>query len=202
MLTSAILRLVKLASLLGLSVLPFTTTGLAQGKPIIPTRSVTIDPCTVASANTLRSVLAAEMDVRFPPYHNDGEHVTISNLRITEATCPGLRITMRADLRYQKTRGFPQYSTSGAMRFRSPSEVRVRYRALADGPVTLGNIERANACLTDIDVLGLDLKRIPNWLDDGWIKEKVLDPKLDEMCVSVTPLVRGYLQQGGAIPPQ
>jgi hypothetical protein len=45
----------------------------------------------------------------------------------------------------------------------------------------------------------VNLDRIPNWLDDGWIKEQVVDPALDSKCFDVTDLVNQFIVAGGVI---
>lgn len=159
------------------------------------------DPCQVADATKLKELLSMGLAGYFPLHQSEGgEHVTISNPTITNATCPNLRLTMRARIRYQKTRGLDQYSVSGEVRFTSPLEARITHLNVAPGaPIPAADIVAASACLTNIDVVGLDLKNVPNWLDDGWVKEKVIDPRLDEKCFDITNLVKLYLQNGGVI---
>lgn len=160
------------------------------------------DACEVASASQLRSVLNAGLAPYFPiKRSDDGEHVTVSDPSITDASCPGFRITVRARIRYQKTRGFPQFSTSGDMKFRTPVEVRIQHPfALQSGAaIPADQITGARACLTNINVTDLNLNNVPNWLDDGWIKEKLLDPKLNSRCFDVTSLVQAFINAGGIV---
>lgn len=187
---------------------------VALGGAMVAARQVTIDPvkgasrvtvkdpCEVASADTLKSVLTAGLAPYFPMSHSsDGEKVTLSDPTITEAKCPGLRITVKAKIRYQKTQGFPQGSVSGDMRFTSPLELRVRHstKIHAGTPIPADQVQSARACLTNINVTALNLNNVPNWLDNGWIREKVLDPKLKSACFDVTGLVTAYIQHGGVV---
>ncbi len=160
------------------------------------------DPCEVASAADLKMVLAAGLEPYFPlKRSDDGEHVTISDPTITEVKCPGLRITMKAKIRYQRTRGLVQVSVSGDIRFTSPLELRIRHPfTIGSGtPIPAAEVHSANACLTSINVIELNLKNVPNWLDNGWIREKLLDPKLNSKCVDVTDLVKAYIRSGGVV---
>ncbi len=87
------------------------------------------------------------------------------------------------------------------MRFSSPLEVRLRHLfSIGSGTsISSDQVQDARACLTNIDVLGLDLKNVPNWLDDGWVKERVLDPQLKSKCFDVTGLVKAFIQHGGVV---
>lgn len=168
----------------------------------LPLRTSTVDPCSVASAQQLKGVISAGLEPYFPlKRSDDGEHVTISDPEITDASCPSFRITVRTKIRYQKTRGLPQGSTSGDMRFRSPLHVAIRHPMLikAGTALTAEQVHGARACLTDINVVALNLNNVPNWLDSGWIAEKVLDPKLNSACFDVTSLVRAYIESGGTV---
>ena len=108
---------------------------------------------------------------------------------------------MRTKIRYQKTQGFPQGSASGTMRFRSPLSVGIRHPVSvgAGTPIPVDMVQSARACLTDINVTDLNLNNVPNWLDNGWIREKVLDPKLNSACFDVTGLVQAYIKTGGVV---
>lgn len=179
---------------------------LAQLKPDIsvklPSRTSVKDPCEVATAAQLRGVLDAGLAPYFPiKRSDDGEHVTISDPEITDATCPSFRITVRTKIRYQRTQGFPQFSTSGQMRFRSPLEVRVAHPISigAGAPIPADQVRSARACLTSINVIELDLNNVPNWLDNGWIREKLLDPKLKSECFDVTALVQAFIKSGRVV---
>ena len=166
------------------------------------TRVSVKDPCEVASAADLKTLLSAGLAPYFPIKHSDdGEHVTISDPSITDASCPAFRIAVRTKIRYQKTRGLIQGSASGDMRFKSPLEVRIRhpYTIAAGTPLASGQVLSARACLTSIDVVELDLHNVPNWLDNGWVKNKLLDPKLNSACFDVTGLVQAYIKTGGVI---
>ncbi len=165
---------------------------------MLPKQHKTIDPCLAASEDQLKLVISAGIGGYFPIKNSkDGEHVTISDPRLSELHCPNLRIAMRVDIRYQKTRGFPQYSTSGDARFASPLVAKVTYSGLSDAKPT--RVDKALACLTDINLVGLNLKNVPNWLDNTWIRAKLNDKLADQACFDITSYVNLYLQQGGSM---
>jgi hypothetical protein len=69
-------------------------------------------------------------------------------------------------LRYQKTKGFPKYSTSGL--------VHARFRVY---PGTNGEI-----CLADLAVDKVDLNRVPDWLDGPWVTKWLSGKLPGEVC--------------------
>ncbi len=160
-------------------------------------RNVTkhLDPCTFGTEAQLKSLLGAGLGSYFPrKYSKNGEHITISNPRLADLKCPNLRVTLAADIRYQKTRGIPQFSTSGKVRFDSPLIARVTH-SLANPPV----VHQALACLTNINVTELNLNNVPNWVDDTWVRQWLNGTLANRMCFDVTSLVRFYVQQGGQL---
>lgn len=169
--------------------LPDTTTKAVQ--------SVTknFDPCTFGTEAQLKALLGAGLGSYFPlKYSKDGEHITISDPRLTDLKCPNLRVTLGADIRYQKTQGVPQFSSSGKVRFTSPLIARVT-RSLTNPPV----VHRALACLTNINVTDLNLNNVPNWVDNTWVRQWLNGKLANRMCFDVTSLVRLYVQQGGQL---
>jgi len=160
-------------------------------------KSVTknIDPCVFGTEAQLKSLLNAGLGGYFPIKHSkDGDHVTISKPQLTSLTCPNLRLGMRADIRYQKTRGIPQFSSSGKVRFTSPLIARVTY-SFGSPPV----VHKALACLTNINITELDLNNVPNWLDNTWVRQWLNGKLANRMCFDVTSLVRVYVLQGGTL---
>ena len=165
------------------------------GTTEIKTLTKSVDPCTIATQNQLKTLLAAGMAGYFPLKDSkDGEHVTISDPSLTDLVCPNLRITIFAHIRYQKTRGIPQFSTSGEVRFTSPLIVRVTF-----APSNPPALQKASACLTHIDLIGLNLNKVPNWLDGTWVKNWLNARLANQMCFDMTGLVNLYLQQGGKL---
>lgn len=154
-----------------------------------------LDPCTFGTETQLKSLLGAGLGNYFPlKYSKDGEHITISDPRLTDLKCPNLRLTLGADIRYQKTQGIPQFSSSGKVRFTSPLIAKVTYSP-ASPPV----VHRALACLTNINVTDLNLNNVPNWVDNSWVRQWLNGKLANRMCFDVTSLVRLYVQQGGQL---
>lgn len=153
------------------------------------------DPCLFGTEAQLKSLLGAGLGGYFPIKRSkDGEHVTISKPQLTDLKCPNLHLALKADIRYQKTRGIPQFSTSGKVRFSSPLIARVTH-SLANPPV----VHRALACLTNIHVTELNLNNVPNWLDNAWVRQWLNDKLANRMCFDVTSLVSLYVQQKGGL---
>ena len=53
--------------------------------------------------------------------------------------------------------------------------------------------------MTGLKVTGLDLKNVPNWLDNTWIKRKLNDNLNGKLCVDITSYVKIFLSQGGGL---
>jgi len=160
-------------------------------------KSVTknLDPCTFGTEAQLTSLLSAGLGGYFPLKHSKGgEHIRISKPQLTDLKCPNLRVNLAADIRYQKTQGVPQFSSSGKVRFASPLIARVTY-SFGSPPV----VHRALACLTNINVTELNLKNVPNWVDNTWVRQWLNSKLANRMCFDVTSLVSLYVQQGGKL---
>lgn len=191
------IRLVRISAvalaLLGLG----TTTGAAQGSTsvVASAATISIDPCLFASAAALKMVLQTHINSQFPISEGN---VRLWDPKVVAATCPQFRAEIRTDIRYKKTTGVPQYSTSGQVRIGSPIIARITY---PDGQApSKQNITEAQACLTSIQVLGLNLNRVPNWLDNGWVRAKLNENLQDAMCFVVMQQVAAHLQSGGTLP--
>lgn len=168
----------------------------------VPLRLSVKDPCEVAPAATLKNVLAAGIGQYFPITESkDGEKVTISEPTVTDATCPSFKVSMKASARYQKTRGIPQFSASGTAKFSSRVDLRVSHPIyIGSGqPIPASEVRTARVCMTDIHATDLNINNVPNWLDNGWLREHLLEPMLVSKCFDVTNLVRLYIQQGGVV---
>jgi len=182
------------------------STQRAVGRPPHPGASMantrTIDPCTMASAAQLQQYAAANIAAAVPiPYNHNGESVNIHDPQLSNLTCAPLHIEVRAAIHYRKTRGIPQGSASGHLRFGSPVVARIVSTAAANAPITSANFQSAQLCLSDITVTELNLHDVPNWLDNTWIRE-YLNQQFGgtQKCSDVSLLVAVYLQNGGSIP--
>jgi hypothetical protein len=150
-------------------------------------RTKQIDPCAFASAATLKVLLQTGLTANPPGYfpyavQNGGAHFKISNPRVEQVTCPHMTLTVKADVQYRETRGFPQFQTGGVAEFQSPLVANVVYQApitvrLRPGapstppPVTVSQVVSGNVVLTDINITSLKIDKVPGWLDPPWIRE-------------------------------
>ena len=75
-------------------------------------------------------------------------------------------LTARVRLRYQKTRGFPHYSTSGTAHAR-----------FTIYPGTNGEM-----CLSDLAVEKVEMNRVPKWLDGPWLTKRLNGRLPGEVC--------------------
>lgn len=169
--------------------------------------TLTLDPCVFASEDQVRGLFDSRLNQYFPmkPKLESGRSLTLSDPRLSDVRCPNLNIAVRNKLKYRKTRGVPQYSTSGSLRFGSPVAAQVTYNPGSGGAPQPSDIQQARACMTDIRILGLDLKRVPNWLDSTWIR-KCLNGQFPgckrlahQLCVDVTGPVKSHLARGGRL---
>jgi hypothetical protein len=166
-----------------------------------------IDPCAIASAATLKALLQTGLTANPPGYfpyavQNGGAHFKISNPTVEQVTCPHMTITVKADVQYPQTRGFPQFQEGGKAEFQSPLVANVVYQAPFTGvrmsppPVMASNVVSANAVLTDINITSLKLDNVPGWLDPPWIRNCLngqysFCPNLvHRMSFDVTPLIK------------
>jgi hypothetical protein len=174
----------------------------SSGHPGIPLANVrSVDLCSLASTAQLQQVAKANLAAAFPiTYNHNGSHLNIHDPQLSGLTCAPLHIEVSAAIHYRETRGFPQYSTSGTLRFGSPVVARVVSTAAAGAPITASNFQSARLCLTDIHIDELNLHNVPNWLDNTWIRD-YLNQQYGGMqkCNDVSSLVAIYLQNGGTI---
>jgi hypothetical protein len=159
-----------------------------------------LDACRFAPADTLAKYLGAGIDPYFPiEAHQNGQHLKIGSPSVTEAKCPDLRVALRANLKYQDTRGLVQYEASGHLRFGSPLSLLVVYWSRPGQTVKPADVVSAKACFSDISVIELNLKNVPNWIDNSYIRSKVQDKLVPNGCVLVLTFVRLYLASGGTL---
>lgn len=163
--------------------------------------TIEIDPCSIATPEQLKLLISWKIGETFPQKFSDrGHHITLSNPELTGLECPNLTISVRIDVRYQKTRGFPQFSSKGKLRFRSPLVARVTYLIRSVGKIERAQVTEALACLTDIDVTEYNLRRVPNWLDNAYMRKKLNERLPDQVCFDLTDLVKEFLDnQGGSV---
>ena len=82
----------------------------------------TVDPCAIAAADQLKFLIAGGIPRFFPlVYDKNGDHLRVSNPDVRNVDCPSLRLQIRAELRYDGTRGLPHFESS-SLRFASPAK--------------------------------------------------------------------------------
>lgn len=162
---------------------------------LINARTFKLDPCDLANAEQLRPLVEGSMKPFTAPRSGDYT-VSFSDFNITEAKCPRLTITVRSDIRIKDTRGVLQGSASGRIRFRSDVEGRIRHRPLRSGSnVTIDSLVKAEACLTDTVILGVNLENVPNVVDQAYVRP-ALQKGMKEKCTDITDLTRTALKLG------
>lgn len=155
----------------------------------------TVDPCAVASEDPLRQMVELGIGSAFPiKQSKKGEHVTRSRPDLRKFDCPNLTLETRLRVRYQKTRGVPQYSTSGQARLRSPLAVRVNHSPVRRGAkLAASQVQNADVCLTDVDVIARNLQRVPHGLDNTWIRNAANKKLSSQHRQDVTGWIKLYL---------
>lgn len=154
-----------------------------------------LDPCTLGAANKIRDAVNAGIGAAFPITMAQGaDEVTLSNPVVRDVTCPKMAVTMVADVRLRRTQGL-KISTRGRIQFTTPVEARVTM-----GGGGLLDIAKAELCLTNIQVTRLNLKGVPNWLDNSDRVREGLVAKIGaQKCVDISGIVRKHLQKGGTL---
>jgi hypothetical protein len=121
---------------------------------------------TATLAQALVDQVVLRLDIPIS-WSKSGHHVKIK--KMTLADWSDDRLYVKMDLNYKKTRGFPQYSTTGTARGRFDV-------SFTDAP---------SICLSDLTITELNLRRVPNWLDNTWIRNKINSKIPDTLCVPI-----------------
>ena len=157
-------------------------------------RTRTVDPCTIASTDQLRFVVASGIGRRLSSTYASGdERVTLANADVSAIDCPAPRVQVRADVRYERGTAT---RTSGGLRFASPLAAVVTYQGAPNAPIRADDIRSASACLTAVSLTALDLRNAPSWLDDAWRKAGLDRRVPNVICFDVTSLVYVHLKSG------
>lgn len=156
--------------------------------------TVTADPCAYATAQELQAALGAVIGSAFPivkrkktPLRGPGgitvgsvtTTLTLSNPEVLSVNCPGARLEMRCKARV-KTKAA---SISGKVRFSCRLAVRLSIIPGATPSVS------ASACLSKIKIQRLDLRNVPNWIDDTLIKGLLNSSLQNRVCIDMTAFV-------------
>jgi hypothetical protein len=93
-----------------------------------------------------------------------GDRVWVQSLEVLAWDGKTLDVTMR--LRYEKTRGFPHFSTSGT----------------ALGHFRLFPGTKAEFCADNLTVSDMNLNRMPKWFTNKWLQDKLNKKMPSEVC--------------------
>jgi hypothetical protein len=103
-------------------------------------------------------------------------------------------VHLRAKIRYQKTTGFPQFSTTGTIEFSVQPKLSA---TLVDGQVQAASVKLANPVVKEVN-----LSNVPNWLDNSSEMRNFLENKLEaQPPITLTSLVQTFLAMGGSLGP-
>jgi len=157
-----------------------------------------IDPSQLTTnANLIKDLVnnSGELEKLAFKYHDgDGHYVTVKNIKCTQVTMAAgvTRFEIRADYRYQDTRGLVQFSASGS--------VKLSLRPVLNVIVTEAGVASATLSLTDLKVKEVTVNNVPNWADDlAFIKNKMAAKLSNLQPLNVTDLAAAYLAQSGGL---
>jgi hypothetical protein len=166
--------------------------------PIQFQTTVTVDPGTLpgVTAGLLRFFLSAAVANRTISENRGGDHVKVSNLQITDLKVPPqvsrTTVALAADIKYRKTRGFPQFSVSGHLAFTVQPLLQVTRQGTT--------LVKAVVLPQNITVTHLSIPHVPSWLANNGKIRDWLSHQLTVNPIDVTFFVQFYLQHGGTLP--
>lgn len=162
------------------------------------TAFIKLDPSPMVNGNPalLRAALQAGLAGRsFSESHN-GEKVTVSHIEVVDVSIVNgvTTLTLKANIRYQKTRGFPQFSVSGTMKFSVQPQLSATFLD--------AQLQSASLNLANPEVLSVNINNVPNWLDNNSEVRAFLTAKLAEQPpIPCTNELRLFLMAGGSLGP-
>lgn len=183
--------------------------GIGVGKRALA-ETKQIDPCSFATADVLQQLLQIGLHSYFPyAMQKGGEHIKLSDPQVEQVTCPNMAMRVRFKIEYRQTRGLVQFQESGTVELESPlvGEVRFQPSSAGNSVVTSANFVGAVAVLTDITITSLNLKNVPNWIDNTWIRDCLngehsnwgCHDQVRQMRFDVSKLLAMYLQAGNTL---
>ena len=156
------------------------------------------DPAVLVNYNaaTMKSALQIGLTGKSFSKSNNGEKVTISNIEVESVSIENgiTTLHLKAKIRYQKTTGFPQFSTSGTIKFTVQPKLTATFTSagLSSAYIKLGNPS----------VTSVNINNIPNWLDNTSEVRDFLTNKLEQMApIGCTALLAMFLNAGGSLGP-
>jgi hypothetical protein len=157
-----------------------------------------VDPAALVNYNAAAMKAALQIGlngVSFSEYKN-GEKVTISNIEIQSVSIENgvTTLHLKATIRYQKTTGFPQFSTTGTIQFSVQPKLSATF---VDGQVHSASVKLANPNVTEVNI-----NNVPNWLDNTSEVREFIEKKLEQQpALPVTALLQMFIQSGGSLGP-
>lgn len=158
-----------------------------------------VDPCIVASAEQLKLLVSGGVAPFFPvKWHHGADRVTIGNPDVRTATCPDLHLELRLDIRYDRSGGQPPIQSSGTMRVGARLTARIVFMASRTGSnvIAAENFRQAAACMDQVQIVSLDTRDVPTWIDSTFARDRLNDALSGVACFDVTSLVLFYLKSG------
>ena len=126
----------------------------------------------------------------------NGEKITVKDIRVQDVNIENgiTTLHLKATIRYQKSTGFPQFSTSGTIKFSVQPQLSAWF---VEGSLTSASIKLANPEVTEVN-----LSNVPNWLDNSSEMRDFLEAKLAQQpAITVTILLHSFVAMGGILGP-
>jgi hypothetical protein len=157
-----------------------------------------VDPAVLAGYNeaTMKAALQVGLSGWSFGKTKGGEKITVKNLQVLDVAIVNGTTTvfLKAEIRYQKTRGFPQFSVSGTIKFSVQPQLSASF---IEGSLTSASIKMARPEVQDVN-----LSNVPNWLDSTSEVKNFLEVKIAEQSpIPVTALMQAFLAAGGSLGP-
>jgi RTX calcium-binding nonapeptide repeat (4 copies) len=157
-----------------------------------------VDPAVLANYDetTMKVALQAGMAGWSFGKSKDGEKITVKDIRVQDVSIENgiTTLHLKATIRYQKTTGFPQFSTTGTIKFSVQPQLSAWF---VEGSLTSASIKLAKP-----DVKEVNLSNVPNWLDNSAEMRDFLEAKLAQQpAITVTNLLQSYVAMGGSLGP-
>jgi hemolysin type calcium-binding protein len=157
-----------------------------------------VDPAVLANYDeaTMKAALQVGLNGWSMSKLKDGEKITIKDIRVQDVSIENgiTTLHLKATIRYQKTTGFPQFSTTGTIKFSVQPQLSATF---VEAGLTSASIKLANP-----DVQEVNLSNVPNWLDNSSEMRHFLESKLAQQpAITVTPLLQTFLAMGGSLGP-
>jgi hypothetical protein len=157
-----------------------------------------VDPAVLVNydASAMKSALQVGLTGVSFSKKKDGEKVTISKIEVQSVTIENgvTTLHLKARIRYQKTTGFPQFSTTGTIKFSVQPKLNATF---VENQVHSASVKLANPNVNEVNI-----NNVPNWLDNTSEVRSFLENKLENLSpLPVTSLLQLFIQSGGSLGP-